>query len=292
MSAKIHIPVMLSEVIKYLKPQKNEHFIDCTLGLGGHAEAILTHTAPAGKLLGIDLDPTVLKLAQQRLKAFKQRVIFVNDNFANLEKIVKSKRFSNVAGILFDLGLCRWHLTNSGRGFSFNLDEPLDMRFNPHSKLTAYEIVNFWPEKKLIKILKEYGEEKYARRIAHKIISSRPIKTTKQLVEVIWKATPPKYHYRKIHPATRTFQALRITVNQELANLQKALQQTLNIASSGGRLVVISFHSLEDRIVKKFMKENKDALEILTKKPVTPSKQEVLKNPSARSAKLRAAIIK
>jgi 16S rRNA (cytosine1402-N4)-methyltransferase len=195
--------------------------------------------------------------------------------------------------VLFDLGLSSWHLEKSGRGFSFSRDEPLDMRFQ--GGVTAQEIVNWWPQKELERMLKEYGEERFAKRIANEIVRSRekePITSTLQLVSIIERAVPYWYQKRRIHPATKTFQALRIAVNDELNNLGRALPQAIEVLKPGGRLVVISFHSLEDRIVKNFLRENsrKGLLKVLTKKPVKPSAEEVKVNPRSRSARLRAAV--
>jgi 16S rRNA (cytosine1402-N4)-methyltransferase len=292
----MHFPVLQKEVLKYLDPKPNGNFIDATIGQGGHGLAILEKILPEGKLLGIDWSPELiqeLKVKTQNSKV-KSNLILVCDNFVNLKEIVKRKNFKNISGVLFDLGLSSWHLEESGRGFSFQRDEPLDMRYNQKLEiLTAEKIINEWPEAKLERIFREYGEERFAKRIVKKIVEVRkiqPIKTTFQLIEIIKKATPNWYHWRRIHFATRTFQALRIAVNEELKNLEKILPQALEILKSGGRLVVISFHSLEDRIVKNFLKKNHLKLKILTKKPISPSREEIKQNPRSRSAKLRAAI--
>ncbi|MBZ9569637.1 16S rRNA (cytosine(1402)-N(4))-methyltransferase RsmH [Patescibacteria group bacterium] len=295
----IHIPVLQKEVLEYLVPEPNQNFIDCTIGQGGHALAILEKIAPYGKVLGIDFDSEILKCLKLRIKdLLEKRLILVCNNFANLKKIVKKYNFKKVQGILFDLGISSWHLEKSKRGFSFQKDEILDMRYQSTKEgLTAQKIVNDWPEKRLGKILKEYSEERFARRIAREIVKNRkikPIKTTFQLIKIIKRAVLPRYGRERIHPATRTFQALRIAVNDELKNLEKALPQTLEILKPQGRLVIISFHSLEDRISKNFLRENskKNLLKILTKKPIRPSKIEIEVNPRSRSAKLRAAIKK
>ncbi len=295
----IHIPVLQKEVLEYLAPEPNQNFIDCTIGQGGHALAILEKIAPYGKVLGIDFDSEILKCLKLRIKdLLEKRLTLVCNNFANLKKIVKKYNFKKVQGILFDLGISSWHLEKSKRGFSFQKDEILDMRYQSTKEgLTAQKIVNDWPEKRLGKILKEYSEERFARRIAREIVKNRkikPIKTTFQLIKIIKRAVLPRYEKGRIHPATRTFQALRIAVNDELKNLEKALPQTLEILKPQGRLVIISFHSLEDRISKNFLRENskKGLLKILTKKPIRPSKIEIEVNPRSRSAKLRAAIKK
>lgn len=294
-----HIPVLQREILAYLDPKLNQNFIDCTIGEGGHALAILERTSPNGKLLGIDWSPEIIENCKLKIKSFKKRTTLVCDNFVNLKEIVRRERFLAVSGILFDLGMSSWHLTEAGRGFSFLKNEPLDMRYNSQNPLTAEKIVNYWSKSEIEKILEIYGEEQFAQKIAEKIIEARkskPIKTTFQLVEIIKKAVSSRYHtrfggYPRIHFATRTFQALRITVNDELNNLEKALPQALEILKPGGRLVVISFHSLEDRIVKNFLRENskKSLLKILTKKPIRPTREEIKINPRTRSAKLRSA---
>ena len=314
----MHQSVLIKEVLNYLDPQPNENFIDCTFGEGGHTIALLEKTGPHGKVLGIEVDPILyekarLKLSDvscsnpstssglvlnevERTKFQVSRLILVNDSFVNLGRITAEHNFQSVKGILFDLGLSSWHLEESGRGLSFLRDEVLDMRFSPGSqKQTAENILNSFSEKEIKKILEDFGEERYAARIAKKIIDARkvcPIETTRQLTEIIREATPASYSRGRIHFATRTFQALRIAVNDELENLKKTLPQAVEILSRGGRLVVISFHSLEDRIVKNFLKENakKEILRIATKKLVVPEKDEIEAIPRSRSAQLRAAI--
>jgi 16S rRNA (cytosine1402-N4)-methyltransferase len=286
---------MKEEVIRFLNPKPNEDFIDCTVGLGGHALAILECNKPNGRVLGIDLDPKILEELKRSLHGtkFESRLILACDNFANLEAVAEKHGFMEVSGVLFDLGLSSWHLEASGRGFSLWRNEPLDMRYNPQSNpLTAETILNTWSLEDIERILRVYGEERFARRIAREIVSSRPLKTTIELVMAVERATPPWYHRRRIHFATKTFQALRIAVNCELENLEKALPQALNLLRSGGKLVVIAFHSLEDRIVKSFLKSKakEGAVKILTKKPLRPSEREVRENPRARSAKLRVAV--
>ena len=288
----MHIPVLLNEVIKLLDPKENENFIDATLGEGGHTLALLQKTSPAGKVLGIDLDPETLEIAHRKLHAFGERLVLANNNFKNLEEIIADNKFKEISGIVFDLGMSSRDIDEAGRGFSFLKDEPLLMNFGSDTMLTAEHIVNGWPESELEKIIRLYGEEKFSRQIARAIIARRivkPIKTTFDLVEVIENSTPNFYHHGRIHPATRTFQALRIAVNDELGSIQKGLEASLKILSSGAKIAVISFHSLEDRIVKNFFRDNKNTLKILTKKPVVPAQVEVLNNPRARSGKLRVA---
>jgi len=299
----IHTPVLQKEVLLYLNPGRNENFVDATIGEMGYTAAILEKNKPNGKILGIELDPEIIKKNRLKLasEGLYKRIVLVNDSYINLEKVVKKNNFRPINGILFDLGMSSWHLEKSGRGFSFLRNEPLDMRFKTadskqqteNNLLTAGEIINHWPEEELEKIFREYGEEKFSSRIAKKICEERKekqIETTFQLVEVIKKTIPSKYLYGKIHFATRTFQALRITVNDELNNLKKVLPQTLEVLAKKGRIVVISFHSLEDRIVKNFLKDEskKKLLKVLTKKPITPNSEEIKINHRSRSAKLRA----
>jgi len=312
----IHRPVLQKEVLKYLDPKTNENFIDATLGEGGHAKLILEKNGPKGKLLGIDQDPKQIANSKWLIDNFGKRVMLVNNSYINLKKIVEEKKFRPVNGILLDLGMSSWQLEESGRGFSFLKDEPLDMRYGTErqmangkwqNSLTAEEIVNKWPEEEIKKVLEEYGEEKFAKGITEQIIRERktkPIRTTTQLIEIIKRAVPFKYQHGRIprsrtfgslrgrHCATRTFQALRIAVNDELNNLRKVSPQLIEILNSNGRLVIISFHSLEDRIVKNFLKDKtkEKIIKILTKKPITASPEEIKENPRARLAKLRAAI--
>jgi len=298
-----HTPVMLSEVLRALDVQPGGRYIDCTLGGGGHAAAILEKSSPGGQLLGIDADPLALEVARERLQYFKESALLVNENFVKMQSIAIKYDFFPVHGILLDLGLSSMQLSESGRGFSFQYDRPLDMRFSPSEKLSAADIVNTYPEAKLADILKTYGEETQGNRIAHYIVETRPIETTRELAELIEKVVGRR---GKIHPATKTFQALRIAVNRELENLESTLRQALELLGYRGRLVVISYHSLEDRIVKQFMqKEAKDCicppttpvcvcghtarLKIINKKVITPSETELSENPRSRSARLRAA---
>ena len=290
----MHIAVLQKEVLQFLNPKPNENFIDCTIGGGGHALAILEKTQPDGKLLGIDADPNQIENCKLKIENFKKRIILVADNFANLKTIVKRERFGSIRGILFDLGLSSWHLEESGRGFTFKKREPLDMRYNvENSKLTAEKIINYYSFQEIEGILREGSQERFSKKIAREIVNKRsqgPITNTFQLVEIVRKAVPAWYRNQRIHFATRTFQALRIAVNNELNNLKKALPRALEILKPGGRLVVISFHSLEDQIVKNFLKENQDLVQVLTRKPLGPTPAEIKINPRCRSAKLRACI--
>ncbi len=286
----MHKSVLKKQVLKYLNSKSDENFIDCTFGLGGHSIDILKENRPKGKVLAIELDKELYKKAVSKNI---DRLVLINDSFKNLKEIVKENSFESISGILLDLGFSSWHLEESGRGFSFKKNESLDMRYNADlTKLTAEEIVNQWSEKDIEKILKKYSQEKFGKRIAKKIIEQRKlklIKTTFDLVEIIKKAVPSWYQHKRIHFATKTFQALRIAVNDELNSIRQALPDALEVLEKGGRLIVISFHSLEDRIVKNFFK-NQKSLNILTKKPIKPSKEEIINNPRSRSAKLRAAV--
>lgn len=292
----MHIPVLLKEVIEYLNPQQNENFIDATIGEGGHTNTILEKNGPSGKVLGIEADSILYQKTKNiMLKQNAERLILVNDSYINIEKIIKEKQFQPVNGILFDLGMCSWQIDESKRGFSYLKDEPLDMRFSPKNTLTAAEIVNFWKIEDLEKIFRDYGEEKYAKRIALAIKETRKKKRivgTQELVEILKKVLPKNYDNYRLHPAVRTFQALRIAVNDELENLKMGLALAFKILAPQGKIIVISFHSLEDRIVKIFFRDNvkQNILKILTKKPVTPSHEEIKNNIRSHSAKLRAAI--
>ena len=288
----MHKPVLLKEVIEYLDPKPNENFVDCTIGEAGHSLVILEKTKPNGKILGIDDDRESLK----RIKT-EERLILVGGNFKNLKTIAEENNFNKVNGVLFDLGLSSWQLDESEKGFSYKKDEPLKMVLNNDQVVTAEEIINTWPEEELAKIFKEYGEERFARKIVQKIVQQRglsPIKTTSQLFEIIKRSVPfsKTSRGRTDRVAARIFQALRIVVNDEIENLKKGLEQALQILDKEGRVVVISFHSLEDRIVKWFFreKEKEGKIKILTKKPLTAGEAEIIANSRSRSAKLRAAM--
>jgi 16S rRNA (cytosine1402-N4)-methyltransferase len=286
-----HIPVLVNQIITGLQPQPGGHFIDCTVGLGGHASAILEKILPDGKLLGIDADPDAIHLTNAKLAHYGDALILVNDNFANLKNICKEYDFHPVDGILFDLGVSSLQLDTAQRGFSFQREAPLDMRFNTNQGLTAADLVNMLYEQELARILREYGEEHHSRKIAQCIVQNRPIHTTLKLARVVKQVLGGK-HVR-IHPATRTFMALRIAVNSELENLETALEQTINLLRPGGRLVVVSYHSLEDRIVKRFMRQESSTetptLRLISRKVIRPTSLEIKSNPRSRSAKLRVA---
>lgn len=287
----MHIPVLLKEVLECLNPGKNENFIDCTLNGGGHTQAILKMNGPKGKVLGIEWDKEIYEnIQKQKL----ERLIAINDSYANLKNIVEENNFTDVSGILFDLGMSSYQIDEAKRGFSFTKNQPLIMAYGETDK-NAKEIINQYSPNELEKIISEYGEEKFAKKIAKKIAETRkikPIETTFDLVEIIKQATPAFYHHQKLHFATRTFQAIRIETNQELENIKIALPQALQTLNSNGRLAIISFHSLEDRIVKNFFKEQEQLgkIKLAAKKPITASREEAENNPRARSAKLRAII--
>lgn len=281
-----HEPVLLGEVLRFLEPKEGKVIVDATVGTGGHAEALLSFGA---KVIGIDQDPESLRIASSRLSPFQDRFLPVRGNFRNLLGLLRELGVDKVDGALFDLGLSSWHLSQAERGFSFQKEGPLDMRMDPDNPVTAEKLVNELSERELARILREYGEEKYAGRIARAIVKNRPIRTTTELARIVAECYPTGPH--RIHPATRTFQALRIAVNDELSALAEALPQTLEVLKPGGVVCVISFHSLEDRIVKNFFRKEAQfrRLLVLTKKPVRPSPEEVFRNPRARSARLRAA---
>ena len=287
-----HIPVLLEETIDLLRLKSGDNAIDCTLGDGGHAAKILEAIKPEGKLLGIDADPESVLRAKRNLYEFGDRAIFVRDNFVNLKKIIDEGKFINIKGILMDLGWSSPQFEERGRGFSFQKEEELDMRYDTASaNPTAKELINNLDEKELEKIFREYGEEKFSKKIAKLIIEKRKAKSidkTTDLVNIILEAYRNKRG--KIHPATRVFQALRIAVNDELGVLKSVLPQAVEALSPGGKLAVITFHSLEDRIVKHYFKgQNGHALKIINKKPVICGQSECEANPRARSAKLRVA---
>lgn len=276
-----HVPVLAKEVLELLRLKSNDVVVDGAVGDGGHAEAMLERIGPSGQLLGIDLDPAAIATARRRLKKFGARVKLIRGNF-------RDAKFPKANAILLDLGLRSAELEESGRGFTFKKEEPLLMTFDPDAEVTAATIVNGARRDELVRILREYGEERFAPRIAEAVIEYRKhhrILTTTELAFIVQGAVPRGYEHGRIHPATRTFQALRIAVNDELGALRDGLQHAFDALAPGGRLAVISFHSLEDRIVKHAFK--KFGGRIITKKPVVPSDAEIASNPRSRSAKLR-----
>ncbi len=303
MTESPHIPVLLAPTLALLEVRQGGRYIDGTVGGGGHALAILEASGPDGRLLGLDQDPQALQIAGARLP--NDQVVLVNANFRDLQRVASEHGFTNVDGILLDLGVSSLQFDTAERGFAFQHDAPLDMRMSPATPVTAADLVNSLPEGELADIIYEYGEEPASRRIARAIVAARPIQTTGQLAQVVARAAGKPGRWR-IHPATRTFQALRIAVNDELGALTAALPQAVSLLAPGGRLAVISFHSLEDRIVKTFFRdEARDCicpprqpvctcghtatLRIITRKPVEADEAEVQQNSRARSAKLRVA---
>jgi len=286
-----HESVLLEEALSWLKVRPEGIYVDGTVGLAGHSKAILERSSPSGFLVGFEWNEASYRIAEERLKPFSGRYLLVRENFARIREVLEELGKTPVDGILLDLGLSSFLLEGSGQGFSFQQDEPLDMRMDKRLPRTAKDLVNQLSPPQLEELIRVYGEERYAKRIASAICEARrkePIRTTRQLAEIISQAVPPKYRYGKIHPATRTFQALRIVVNRELENLKEFLETAPDVLKPGGRLVVISFHSLEDRLVKRSFRGD-SRLKVLTKKPVLPSEEEITRNPRARSAKLRVA---
>ena len=297
-----HIPVLYKEIIHALQPQSGGRYVDGTLGAGGHARGILEACSPDGHLLGLDVDPQALALARETLAPYEQRAHLVQASYITITKQLAALKWDFVDGIVLDLGASSMQFDNAERGFSFMQDGPLDMRFGSNAFQSAEDIVNTYDERDLADLIFRYGEDRDARRIAKAIVMSRPLHSTRELVAVIEKASPRRGD--RTHPATQTFQALRIAVNEELASVESVLPQAVAGLRSGGRLAVISFHSLEDRIVKDYFREQSKALvnppyeriyeverkaivEIINKKPITASEEEVQGNPRARSAKLR-----
>lgn len=298
----MHQSVLYHEIIQALRPQPGGYYVDGTIGAGGHAWGILNASIPDGKLLGLDLDPQALTLAGERLVPFAERVTLVRASYLTLDMQLESLGWEPVDGILLDLGVSSMQLDTPERGFSFRTDAPLDMRFDPQAATTAADLVNNLSEGDLADLIYQYGEERRSRQVARAVVAARPLLTTKQLAEVVAKANPSKK--RGIHPATRTFQALRIATNGELDAVTQVLPLAVDALASGGRLAVISFHSLEDRIVKQFSRResqdclcppkqpictcaHKASLMEITRKPIQPSAAETLENPRARSSRLR-----
>ena len=306
----IHCPVLLDEVLLHLNPVDGKKYIDCTLGFAGHSREILKKIVPNGKLLGIERDNENIEKVEQSLQADFPTSCYkiVNNNFKNIKEVAEQEGFNGADGILFDFGVSSYHLDKSNKGFSFSRNDKLDMRFNENeNNVTAEEIINTYSEQELIKILREFGEERYPRRIVFNILKERklnPITTTTQLVSIIERSVPRKLWPKKIHVATKTFQALRIAVNHELEAIEQGVKGAIDVLGNGGILAVISFHSLEDRIVKNIFKEEvktcvcpksfpicvcdkKQRIEIITRRPIIAGEEENLKNKRARSAKLR-----
>jgi len=306
-----HKPIMLEECIEFLKVRQDGVYLDGTLGGGGHSSEIVKRLGPNGVLIGIDQDKNAIEAAKNRLFSInsKANIIIKHTNFENIREVLEKQKIGSVDGVLLDLGVSSHQLDEEERGFSYQHDAPLDMRMNQDSDFDAQTLVNTWSKDEIARVICEYGEERWAARIAEFIVRSREVQkitTTGQLVDIIKSAIPAAARREGPHPAKRTFQALRIAVNRELEVLEKLLDTVTDLLSSGGRLVIISFHSLEDRIVKNaFQKQSQGCvcprdfpkcvcgfepkLKIITRKPITPSEKEIDENPRARSAKLRVA---
>jgi 16S rRNA (cytosine1402-N4)-methyltransferase len=298
----MHKPVLYQEIIHALQPRNGGRYVDGTLGAGGHARGILEACAPDGQLLGLDVDPQALALARENLAPYEGRIHLAQASHILLSEQLASLKWDAIDGIVLDLGASSMQFDNPERGFSFMQDGPLDMRFGINATMSAEEIVNTFEQKELADIIFKYGEDRDARKIARAIVQARPLHTTGQLVAAIEKASPRRGD--RVHPATQTFQALRIAVNDELAAVEKTLPQAVAALRSGGRCAVISFHSLEDRIVKEYFREQskdlinppyeriyeverKAVVKLVNKKPILPTEEEIKDNPRARSAKLR-----
>ena len=299
-----HLPVLYNEIIHAMQPHPEGLYVDGTVGAGGHAYGILQASSPDGQLLGMDVDPQALALAAEKLFEFGTRVHIVHTSYSTLLKRLKALKWTQVDGILLDLGLSSMQLDTQARGFSFLKEAPLDMRFDPSSGASAADLVNHMDEDELADVLFRYGEEHRSRQVARAILQARPITTTTQLAQVVARVT--RSGREGIHPATRTFQAIRIAVNRELEMLETVLPQTVQALAPGGRLAIIAFHSLEDRMVKQFMRrESQDCicppqqpvctcghhatLREVTRKPIRPQEVEIKNNPRSRSARLRVA---
>lgn len=302
-----HVPVMYQEILDYLQPRPGGRFIDGTLGAGGHTVGLLLASAPDGCVLGLDRDEDALTFARQRLEEYGQRVTFVRATFAEMDEIAPLHGFASVDGILLDLGLSSRQLEDEARGFSFRGDGPLDMRFDRSGGQTASDLVNSLSEDEMAQLLRRYGEVRRNRKFARAIVGARPVQSTRQLAAVVEaEAAGSRHRGSRIHPATKVFQALRIAVNEELETLTAGLKAALTLLKHGGRLAVISFHSLEDRLVKQFFREQsrecicppeqpictcdaKPALRLVTRKVVKPTQSEISRNTRSRSARLRVA---
>lgn len=304
-----HITVLLNEAVEGLNLKPDGTYVDCTLGGAGHSSLIASKLGQGGRLIAIDQDDTALANARERLAPYMDRVSLVKSNFRHLKQVVEEQGLTGVDGVLFDLGVSSPQLDEGERGFSYNADAPLDMRMDQQSPITAYDVVNEWDEEEIAKLIWEYGEEKFSRRIARQITLHReksPIRTTGELVEIIKEAIPAAARRTGPHPAKRTFQAIRIAVNDELNAFREAVVDAIDLLNPGGRVSVITFHSLEDRICKQVFQEyakgctcppsfpictcgNQPVVNIVTRKPIVPGEAELAANPRARSAKLRVA---
>ncbi len=287
---RAHVPVLWREAIEILNVQPDGYYIDATLGAGGHAEEILRRL-DKGKLIGIDRDPAALAFAGERLKDFGEKLITMPGNFAQISGLYAARGFPPADGLLADLGMSTMQLEDASRGFSFSTPGPLDMQMGPNSGPNAADLVNEMSEQDLADVIFKLGEERHSRRVARAIVKGRPYRLTTELAQVVTRAIPSRTALRHLHPATRTFQALRMAVNRELECLESLLAQALEVLKPGGRVVILSFHSLEDRLVKWAFKgwQREGRARILTRRVVRPSEAEIAANPRSRSAKLRAA---
>jgi 16S rRNA (cytosine1402-N4)-methyltransferase len=300
-----HVPVLLSELVALLDPHPGEVAIDCTFGGGGHAREVASRLGPTGELICIDRDPSAEERYRELADELPCRTRFLREDYSEALALLAEEGV--VADLVYmDLGVSSMQIDTWERGFSYSYDAPLDMRMDPDQELSAYEVVNSWPQDRLAQILREYGEERHAKAIAREIVARRPLETTAELVEAVRAAVPPAYRFGRGHPAKRTFQAIRIAVNDELGSLERALPRAWGLLRPGGRLAAIAFHSLEDRMVKRFLAERargcvcppelpvcvcgrEPEAELLTRRAVAPSAEEVERNPRASSAHLRAA---
>jgi 16S rRNA (cytosine1402-N4)-methyltransferase len=306
-SKPIHLPVLSEEVVSCLITRPEGIYVDATLGMGGHTKSILDYTNSRSLVIGLDVDEEAISISRETLSRYNGHVIYRNSNFSDVDKVLDSLDIREVDGIIADLGMSSYQIESSERGFSFMREEPLDMRMDPRLRFTAYDLVNEMTMDEISRVLKMYGEEKWSRRIAKRIVETRkesPIKTSAELARVVSLAIPKKFHPARIHPATKTFQALRIAVNNELENIREFIGKAVTRLRTGGRLVIISFHSLEDRLVKtSFLKMaspcvcppdmpvcgcgRKRILKVVTRSPIIPGDEEIMNNPRARSAKMR-----
>ncbi len=305
----IHKSVMVDEAMEYLITNPEGTYVDATVGLGGHTGAILRNTGTGGKVVGLDVDEEVLDIARERLESYSSKVVLRNNNYSAIDKVLADLGVEQLDGIIADLGMSSFQIDSSGRGFSFQRDEPLDMRMDATLRFRAYDLVNEMTVDEITKVLKTYGEERWAKRIAKRVVEKRKgskIKSSAELAGIVSDAIPNKFHSPKIHPATKTFQAFRIAVNNELENLKDFITKSVSLLKVGGRIAIISFHSLEDRAVKSSFRRfaspcvcppdlprcscgKEKMLKIITPRAITPSEDEVLNNPRSRSAKMRVA---
>jgi 16S rRNA (cytosine1402-N4)-methyltransferase len=288
-----HTPVMLQEALRFLNPQPGGIYVDGTLGLGGHSKAILQQIGPKGRLIALDCDASALDIAKKNLSDFKTQCVFIHSNYRDLALQLQMQQIEKIDGLLVDLGLSSFQIDDPQRGFSLRAKGPLDMRMDQSEPLSAFDLIHSLSEKELDSILDNYGQERWHHRIARILVSERtkePIETTEDLTRIILNAIPAKRSRQKIHPATRTYQAIRIAVNRELESLERLLASAEELLRPGGRIVVIAFHSLEDRIVKNIFRDwgKEGKYHVLLKKPLRPSEEEIGRNPRARSARLRA----